>query len=308
MNELYIYDTIFGELCGLRRVVVFLNWGCIVMQFSKINSFPELGTEIFLPFYLAAIGFNECEGDIKRDEGYCTHLILYALSGKGELIVNGEKHILEADSSFVLRKNVPHEYRPLTEDWDTHWVSFDGFACDKMLDVMHIGDYAVYHNMNLEALNKIFRKMYLYSTERNGQGHYDTSVMVYEFLIEYNRMINRSGEIMEVECQNDSVLAAKRFIEQYYFKNITLNDIANYAYVSPQHLCRLFKEYVRKTPKQYLQEIRIKIAKFQLVNTTKPIAQIAADTGFESAYYFSVIFKKLEHMTPSEYRSNYSDM
>ena len=55
------------------------------MQFEKINSYPRIGPEYFLPFYLQAIGFNKCEDDIVRNEGYPHNLILYATDGKGEV-------------------------------------------------------------------------------------------------------------------------------------------------------------------------------------------------------------------------------
>ena len=278
------------------------------MQFEKINSYPRIGPEYFLPFYLQSIGFNKCEDDIVRNEGYPHNLILYATDGKGEVCIGNERFVLEESSSFVIRKNVPHTYKALTDNWNTHWVSFDGYASEQMLDVMHIGDFAIHHNMKLESIHKLFRRIYLYSTEHNHLGNFDISVMVYQFLIEYNKLINYAEKTIQFECNNDSVLSAKRFIEQYYFKQIDLKDIAEYAFVSPQHLCRLFKTHLDMSPKQYLIEIRLRIAKFQLINTEKPIAQIAEDVGFNSAYYFSIIFKKNESTTPSQYRAMHKEI
>lgn len=273
------------------------------MGVDKINSFPKIGAEYFFPFFLEGIGYNKCEEDIMRKEGYPNYLILYASEGKGEVCVGGERFLLEENGSFVLRKNYPHSYRALTDNWNTHWIAFDGYAVDKMLDVMHIGDYAVFHDLQLEGLHSLFRKIYLYSTEQNEYGNFDISVMVYQFLVEYNKLINYSGQDISFNCNHDAVLAAKRFIEQYYFKDIKLADIAEYAFVSPQHLCRLFQLHMRMTPKQYLLQIRLKIAKIYLRNTIKSIGQIAEDVGFNSSYYFSIMFKKQENMTPSQYRS-----
>lgn len=274
------------------------------MKYRKINSYPKIGLEYFFPFFLAGIGFNVCEDVIVRNEGYPSYLILYALDGSGEVCVNNEKYILGNNSSFVIRKNVPHQYRPLTDNWNTHWIAFDGFACSQMLDVMHIGDCSVFRDLDLSVIHKLLRKIYLYSAEHNEYGNFDTSVMVYQFLIEYDKLVNHGGKPATFKCNNAVVLSAKRFIDQYYFKQINLNEIAEYAFVSPQHLCRLFKEYLNTTPKHYLFEIRIRSAKFQLVNTDKAIAKIAEDTGFSSAYYFSNMFKRSTGVTPSQFRTS----
>ncbi|MVM31338.1 substrate-binding domain-containing protein [Spirosoma sp. HMF4905] len=54
----------------------------------------------------------------------------------------------------------------------------------------------------------------------------------------------------------------------------------------------------------YLTEIRLKRAKYLLKETTKPIAEIADETGFNSAAYFTTFFKQHTKKTPSEYRKS----
>ncbi|QJW90345.1 substrate-binding domain-containing protein [Spirosoma taeanense] len=54
----------------------------------------------------------------------------------------------------------------------------------------------------------------------------------------------------------------------------------------------------------YLTEIRLKKAKYLLRETTKPMAQIADETGFNSAAYFTTFFKQHTQKTPSEYRKS----
>lgn len=54
----------------------------------------------------------------------------------------------------------------------------------------------------------------------------------------------------------------------------------------------------------YLTEIRLKRAKYLLRETTKPMAEIATETGFNSAAYFTTFFKQHTQKTPSEYRKS----
>ncbi|MBD2757602.1 hybrid sensor histidine kinase/response regulator transcription factor [Spirosoma validum] len=54
----------------------------------------------------------------------------------------------------------------------------------------------------------------------------------------------------------------------------------------------------------YLTEIRLKRAKYLLRETNKPMADIAIETGFNSAAYFTTFFKQHTKKTPSEYRKS----
>lgn len=53
---------------------------------------------------------------------------------------------------------------------------------------------------------------------------------------------------------------------------------------------------------QYVHDYRLKVAKKKLAATNETVAAIAKQVGFEDGAYFSRVFKKLEGMTPSEYR------
>ncbi|WP_338868731.1 substrate-binding domain-containing protein [Spirosoma sp. SC4-14] len=54
----------------------------------------------------------------------------------------------------------------------------------------------------------------------------------------------------------------------------------------------------------YLAEVRLKKAKYMLKETNKSMAEIAAETGFGSAAYFTTFFKQHTQKTPSEYRKS----
>lgn len=53
---------------------------------------------------------------------------------------------------------------------------------------------------------------------------------------------------------------------------------------------------------EYIQRYRIIMAKKLLRETNLSMAEISAQTGYDSPAYFAKIFKKLTSQTPSEYR------
>ena len=76
-----------------------------------------------------------------------------------------------------------------------------------------------------------------------------------------------------------------------YSYPITVEDIADYVGISRSHLFRSFQNYVRKSPKEYLSEYRIKQACHLLKETTLSVSAIAYSVGFGNNLYFSKALK-----------------
>lgn len=96
---------------------------------------------------------------------------------------------------------------------------------------------------------------------------------------------------------------AIKYIDQYYSSNISINEICDNIYISPCHFQRIFKSTMNKTPYQYIMGVRIEKAKKMLKKHDNSIAEIARLCGFVSSGHFSTLFKKIEGITPSEYRN-----
>ena len=79
--------------------------------------------------------------------------------------------------------------------------------------------------------------------------------------------------------------------------------MAAIAYLSVSALERRFKKYLAKTPKQFINEVRLENARKLLVETNIPISQIGEETGFNDHSYFSKQFRLFFGELPSTYRS-----
>jgi AraC-like DNA-binding protein len=72
--------------------------------------------------------------------------------------------------------------------------------------------------------------------------------------------------------------------------------------ISSRHFSRLFVQELGITVPDYLSILRIKKAKDLLQNSEMDITRIAYSLGFNSSQYFITCFKRIEHVTPKEYR------
>lgn len=96
--------------------------------------------------------------------------------------------------------------------------------------------------------------------------------------------------------------AAKEYMDRNYSRNIALSDVAQYVYLSESHLAHSFQQEFGISPKHYLLQVRISVAKELLQNTRLKIGDIALAVGFSGQQRFNDIFKKSVHMTPLKYR------
>lgn len=106
---------------------------------------------------------------------------------------------------------------------------------------------------------------------------------------------------VEKECNLiDDVLA---LLNANLYSRITLEEISRQTYYSKAFLNRIFNKHVGKSIMQYYNNLKIKEAKKLLRKDQSP-SSIAAQLCFESATYFTKVFKKHVGMTPSAYRKS----
>lgn len=101
---------------------------------------------------------------------------------------------------------------------------------------------------------------------------------------------------------NRMILQAKKYIEEHYNEDISLENVSNQIGVTPVYFCRLFVKKTGRNFIDYLTEIRINHAKHFLHNTPLRIREISERVGYNDPYYFSRIFKKSTGLTPVEFR------
>ena len=99
------------------------------------------------------------------------------------------------------------------------------------------------------------------------------------------------------------VYLAKRYINEHYTEKLTLSDIADHLRISSGHLSTTFSRYMNLTISDYIAQVKIEHAKELIDSGQYLIYEIAGQLGFDNAYYFSKVFKKVTGMSPRDYDS-----
>lgn len=95
---------------------------------------------------------------------------------------------------------------------------------------------------------------------------------------------------------------ALKYIDDHLDQQINLEVLSKKFFFSPFYFHRVFSVIVGKPLAAYIKERRILYACRQLGSTNKSILEIALDSGFHSQQSFSRSFKRMQGLSPSEYR------
>ena len=99
---------------------------------------------------------------------------------------------------------------------------------------------------------------------------------------------------------------AFEYINNNYYKSITLKDISKLVNMTDVSFSRFIKKRTGNTFIDSLNEIRLGHASRMLIDTTHSIAEISYNCGFNNISNFNRLFKRKKNCTPKEFRENFS--
>jgi two-component system response regulator YesN len=96
---------------------------------------------------------------------------------------------------------------------------------------------------------------------------------------------------------------AIRYIHRHFSENISLEEVAAEASLSPSYFSRIFKNEMKMSFTEYLNRVRIDESKRLLRNSSESLSEIASRCGFSDQSYYTKIFKKSLNISPGKFRS-----
>lgn len=130
-----------------------------------------------------------------------------------------------------------------------------------------------------------------------------------QLIIETESLIKEILEYIDEEKKQKDIKPirkVKEYIEKNYMQEISLNQLAELVDMNASYLSSVFKKETGMAYSEYLVQCRIKQASRLLVETGLSIREIACQSGYQDARYFSKLFSKQVGLKPSEYRKLYS--
>lgn len=228
--------------------------------------------------------------------------LLYITKGRGMFSSesSGRSQVKEG-YMFLLFPGEWHTYRPDPETgWNEYWIGFDGRIMDEWVKDGFFRKESPVFNIGLnEEIIALYKRAIIiaeaqeanYQQALSGIACNLVSMAIY---LSRNRDFNKSDIASQM---NQAKIAVHENISA-----ITPEELAKITCMSYSKFRKIFKEYTGFAPSQYIQEVRITMAKELLTNTSKSIKEIAIELGYENKDYFFTVFKKVTGSTPITYR------
>ncbi|MBQ8143514.1 MAG: helix-turn-helix domain-containing protein [Butyricicoccus sp.] len=247
-------------------------------------------------FYIDYIGhsFYDKQFAVARTS-YCEYLLMYILKGKAVIQTENEKYVASSGQAFLIETAKPHVYG-CVEDIECLWVHFGGIGCAELFTHL-IQTNRGSHIFTLQnAANFLLQFHTLVD-------YFKTDTIIPEILI--SARLHALLALLQISSQPsertpiDDIL---HYINQHYYEELTLQNLADRARMSPSRFSAIFKKVTQISPYQYIIQTRLHAAQQYLRDSTLSVEDISYQVGFKNCGTFINAFRQHYNTTPHQFR------
>ena len=234
-----------------------------------------------------------------------SYLFFTVLSGSGELVYDGKKYELKKGDMVFIDCRKPYSHTTDLNLWSLRWCHFYGptlsFVYEKYVER---GGRPTFRPEETASFLSTLDSLYKLASGSD-----------YIRDMRINEELNRLCTLLMEQSWNPeeattapkklSVAEVKEYLEQHYAEKITLDDLSKQFFINKYYLTRVFKEQFGQSITAYLTSLRITHAKQLLRFSEKSVEEIGLECGLGQLHYFSRVFKEVEGVPPSVYRSQW---
>lgn len=255
-----------------------------------------------LPFYLIGVGCKHVQEHVIRPQGYPNFQWIQCYKGEGELLLDGKYYPVKEQQGMFLYPDEIHEYYAVREPWEVDWITFGGYQVEHFIKNAGFEKTGVFYVANSELVLSKMRKAWSAGQAESSLKGLDCSAIVYELLIDLLKYASRIGDD-SVQQQYLKLQPVFNFIEENYWKQISLEEMSKTINITPQHLCLLFKNIMEMRPFEYLNNVRVNKSKDLMIkNHDMEVNEVAKSVGFSNTSYYCSVFKAMEGISPGSFR------
>ncbi len=237
--------------------------------------------------------------------------LLYPLSGKADIVIDGVRHNLAERQLLVVESGQIHS----THSEESGYMFLCVHVCrGKLVDYMPqiksltirclpdlIPDRDLPRYQEICGLLDRMTLLYIRESPSFPLEAEGLVLQVMARLIE-DFSVPASSEYSYDKLSADRIHAIIHYVEEHFREPISLSDAAAGLGLTREYFCRFFKKNLGISFLQYLNEIRASHIYYDLLHTDLSILEIAEKNGFTNQKLFNRTFKKIYGRTPSEVR------
>ncbi|WP_439585674.1 GlxA family transcriptional regulator [Dyadobacter bucti] len=216
----------------------------------------------------------------------------------------GTKLCSTCNGAFFLASTGYLDGREATTSWFASGDFRNMFPKVKLIDEKIIVDNGA---MVTGGATLSFQNLCIYLIEK----YYGKEIGTYAakmFLVEKGKHSQLNYSIFSAQKghNDEQILETQNFIEQNAAEKLIVSRLAEDATMAERTFIRRFKTATSNTPSEYIQRVKVELAKKLLENENTSIKEICYETGYEDQSYFRNVFKKYTGLTPADYKKQFT--
>lgn len=239
--------------------------------------------------------------------------LTYKINVSGKRIVGDSYEEFEAGDLVLIGPDLPHTWvtdkKERTEPCDFVVIQFSGSLFNSFAGLAEFENIkrllqSCRHGLHFKN-SKQFKELILSLPGKTGVEKITGLINLLNQLSQQKgrKLASANYDISLAKNSEPRINKVCTYVEQNFAKPITINDAASIINISPSAFCKFFKRATGKTFSDYVNDLRVGYACYQLIETDKQISTIARSAGFESLTYFNRVFARKKHSTPREFRN-----
>lgn len=259
------------------------------MIFPPLPGFP-------LALRLRGIGVDHHQEPIRRPHGYPQFQWIQVRSGRLRLVCAGTEAVARVGDGLFLRPDEPHDYRAEGDPAVVDWVGFDGPGVETALGRGPLVQSGVYRLVDTAGVDRVVEGLWRVAQEQGPATRLSAGVYDLVMVLTEDASVGRPP----VRGRLETLVAALAHRPAHPWDAASLAALAG---VSPQHLGRLFRRTLGQSPLEYLARLRVNRALQLLVERPElRVHEVGEAVGYPDANYFIRVFRRLEGVSPGEFR------
>lgn len=221
--------------------------------------------------------------------------IMIVWEGKGQLEIDGELHSVKSGSiiNFAASSNLKLETELQVQGM---WIEYTSMSNRKQKDYVLNGSSSLDHaSTQLMALSG---ELYSAWIEPDDRKPFKVQQLFTQFIVDLHHELAAAKETSGSWLEH-----VFEYIETHYNEDITREQMATLAGVSPEHFSRTFRKIMGQTFSAYITLLRIRRAQQRILTSSPNLTTLAHEVGYEEGTYLSRKFKQLVGLSPTAYQN-----
>lgn len=223
------------------------------------------------------------------------------LSGTGKTVCNGQTYPVKPGLFSFLSPMDVHEYMDC-EDLKLINIKFQEADIDYELlgNFMDMQSNIVYAKSQcLEAIESLCSLM---GTLDSGRYTKDYNAKLIECLI--IAFLSCCPQKTNRDLESEIIQKAVMYTNAHFRENPRMREVAELCHLNENYFCRIFKQCVGMSYKEYVKKLKLNYAMKLILNTNLPMTTVAANCGYETQTHFNREFKLKFHKPPTSFRNS----